>query len=47
VIMYKNYNGLIFVMKIGTILLPVILSIGQMEHAKLPGNFDITYWTTF
>ena len=44
----KYYNGLRFVMTIGSILLPAILSIGQMDPAKLPKNFDtITYWTSW
>ena len=44
----KYYNGLRFVMTIGSILLPAILSIGQMDPAKLPRNFEsITYWTSW
>jgi len=44
----KYYNGLRFVMTIGSILLPAILSIGQMDPAKLPKNFDtITYWSSW
>ena len=44
----KYYNGLRFVMTIGSILLPAILSIGQMDPTKLPRNFDtITYWTSW
>ena len=44
----KYYNGLRFVMTIGSILLPAILSIGQMDPAKLPKNFDtITYWASW
>jgi hypothetical protein len=44
----KYYNGLRFVMTIGSILLPAILSIGQMDPTKLPKNFDtITYWTSW
>tara|TARA_B000000437_G_scaffold159315_1_gene117028 strand:- start:235 stop:1056 length:822 start_codon:yes stop_codon:yes gene_type:complete len=44
----KYYNGLRFVMTIGSILLPAILSIGQMDPAKLPANFDlITYWASW
>jgi len=44
----KYYNGLRFVMTIGSILLPAILSIGQMDPAKLPRNFDsITYWASW
>ena len=56
VIQYENkrdstkryYNGLRFVMTIGSILLPAILSIGQMDPTKLPKNFEaITYWTSW
>ena len=44
----KYYNGLRFVMTIGSILLPAILSIGQMDPTKLPKNFEaITYWTSW
>ena len=44
----KYYNGLRFVMTTGSILLPAILSIGQMDPAKLPKNFDIiTYWASW
>ena len=44
----KYYNGLRFVMTIGSILLPAILSIGQMDPTKLPRNFEaITYWTSW
>jgi hypothetical protein len=35
-------------MTIGSILLPAILSIGQMDPTKLPKNFEaITYWTSW
>ena len=41
----KYYNGFRFVVTVGSILLPAILSIGQMDPAKLPKNFNsITYW---
>ena len=41
----KYYNGFRFIVTVGSILLPAILSIGQMDPAKLPKNFDsITYW---
>ena len=44
----KYYNSLRFVMTIGSILLPAILSIGQMDPTKLPRNFEaITYWTSW
>ena len=41
----KYYNGFRFVVTVGSILLPAILSIGQMDPAKLPKNFEsVTYW---
>ena len=41
----KYYNGFRFIVTVGSILLPAILSIGQMDPAKLPKNFNsITYW---
>ena len=41
----KYYNGFRFIVTVGSILLPAILSIGQMDPAKLPKNFDsVTYW---
>ena len=44
----KYYNGFRFIVTVGSILLPAILSIGQMDPAKLPKNFDaITYWTSW
>ena len=44
----KYYDSLRFIMTIGSILLPAILSIGQMDPAKLPKNFEaITYWTSW
>ena len=34
-----------FTVTTGSIILPAILSIGQMDPNKLPKNFDqITYW---
>ena len=44
----KYYNVFRFIVTIGSILLPAILSLGQMDPAKLPRNFDqITYWTSW
>jgi len=41
----KYYNGFRFTVTVGSILLPAILSIGQMDPDKLPDNFDdISYW---
>ena len=42
------YNAFRFIVTTGSILLPAILSMGQMDPAKLPKHFDmITYWTTW
>ena len=42
------YNFFRFSVTTGSILLPAILSIGQMDPAKLPKNFDqISYWATW
>ena len=44
----KYYNGFRFIVTVGSILLPAILSIGQMDPAKLPKNFDtISYWVSW
>ena len=44
----KYYNVFRFVVTTGSILLPAILSMGQMDPAKLPKNFEnITYWTSW
>lgn len=44
----KYYNGFRFVVTVGSILLPALLSIGQMDPAKLPANFDqVSYWSTW
>jgi len=44
----KYYNSFRFIVTVGSILLPALLSIGQMDPAKLPRNFDqISYWTTW
>jgi hypothetical protein len=44
----KYYDIFRFIVTTGSILLPAILSLGQMDPAKLPKNFDqITYWTSW
>ena len=44
----KYYNTFRFIVTVGSILLPAILSIGQMDPAKLPANFDtISYWSSW
>lgn len=44
----KYYNGFRFTVTVGSILLPAILSIGQMDPDKLPNNFnDISYWSAW
>ena len=44
----KYYDVFRFIVTIGSILLPAILSLGQMDPAKLPKNFDqITYWSSW
>jgi hypothetical protein len=44
----KYYNGFRFTVTVGSILLPAILSIGQMDPEKLPANFDnISYWSAW
>jgi hypothetical protein len=44
----KYYDVFRFIVTTGSILLPAILSLGQMDPAKLPKNFDqITYWTSW
>tara|TARA_Y100000591_G_scaffold305555_1_gene303217 strand:- start:155 stop:1060 length:906 start_codon:yes stop_codon:yes gene_type:complete len=44
----KYYNVFRFLVTTGSIMLPAIMSIGQMDPAKLPANFDnISYWTSF
>ena len=44
----KYYNGFRFVVTVGSILLPAILSIGQMDPTKLPKNFDnVSYWSSW
>lgn len=44
----KYYNGFRFTVTVGSIMLPAILSIGQMDPAKLPNNFDnFSYWSAW
>lgn len=44
----KYYNAFRFLVTTGSILLPAILSMGQMDPAKLPKNFEnISYWTSW
>jgi len=44
----KYYNGFRFVVTVGSMLLPAILSIGQMDPTKLPKNFDnVSYWSSW
>tara|TARA_B000000557_G_C20782501_1_gene447156 strand:- start:395 stop:1264 length:870 start_codon:yes stop_codon:yes gene_type:complete len=44
----KYYNVFRFVVTTGSILLPAVLSLGQMDPAKLPKNFDtISYWISW
>ena len=44
----KNYNIFRFIVTIGSIFLPAILSLGQMDPTKLPKNFDqVTYWSSW
>jgi hypothetical protein len=44
----KYYNSFRFIVTTGSILLPAILSMGQMDPKKLPRNFDMmTYWASW
>jgi len=44
----KYYDIFRFIVTTGSILLPAILSLGQMDPAKLPKNFDQwTYWASW
>jgi hypothetical protein len=44
----KYYNVFRFAVTTGSILLPAVLSMGQMDPTKLPKNFDnISYWTSW
>ncbi len=44
----KYYDSFRFIVTLGSILLPAIMSIGQMDPAKLPKNFDnVSYWSAW
>jgi hypothetical protein len=44
----KYYDIFRFIVTTGSILLPAILSLGQMDPAKMPKNFDQwTYWVSW
>ena len=44
----KYYNAFRFIVTTGSILLPAILSIGQMDPSKLPANFEnVSYWSAW
>jgi len=44
----KYYNIFRFIVTTGSILLPAILSMGQMDPTKLPRNFDmVSYWASW
>ena len=44
----KYYDIFRFIVTTGSILLPAILSLGQMDPAKLPAHFDqVTYWASW
>ncbi len=44
----KYYNVFRFIVTTGSILLPAVLSLGQMDPAKLPKNFEtISYWISW
>ena len=44
----KYYNVFRFIVTTGSILLPAVLSLGQMDPAKLPRNFEaISYWISW
>jgi len=44
----KYYNAFRFTVTTGSILLPAILSMGQMDPEKLPKSFDmISYWASW
>ena len=44
----KYYNSFRFIVTLGSLFLPAILSIGQMDPNKLPKNFDtISYWAAW
>ena len=44
----KYYDRFRFIVTVGSIILPAILSLGQMDPTKLPKNFDqIVYWSSW
>jgi hypothetical protein len=44
----KYYDRFRFIVTVGSIILPAILSLGQMDPKKLPPNFDqIVYWSSW
>ena len=44
----KYYDRFRFTVTVGSIILPAILSLGQMDPTKLPKNFDqIVYWSAW
>ena len=44
----KYYNSFRFIVTLGSLFFPAILSIGQMDPSKLPKNFDtISYWSAW
>lgn len=44
----KYYDRFRFIVTVGSIILPAILSLGQMDPKKLPKNFDqIVYWSSW
>jgi len=44
----RYYNIFRFIVTIGSIFLPAILSMGQMDPTKLPKNFDqVTFWSSW
>jgi hypothetical protein len=44
----KYYDRFRFIVTVGSILLPAILSLGQMDPNKLPKNFDqVVYWASW
>jgi hypothetical protein len=44
----KYYDRFRFIVTVGSIMLPAILSLGQMDPTKLPKNFDqIIYWASW
>jgi len=44
----KYYDRFRFTVTVGSIILPAILSLGQMDPTKLPKNFDqIVYWSSW